>query len=258
MDPEELYRLIEKQQEVVYHTKTSSYEDEDDQDPSDPGDIYQYLNSYQPIETTVEVSCSLDEAPDLPTLPTRSNTFIMLTSFLLVSLFIYFLFKVIAKVTKSSHYSGRTVACLIRQIKQVDYEVLIWTHPNFLLSRLTLLIELVEQATQRLFECDNERETVSLDSLHKQIEETQKIFKHLLYQDDCYASLDRARDSDEKLLILTNSGSLRLLRDRLLDRKKTVDEFISTRNSIIYELNNARSEENVSSRSPSRLLFLSL
>jgi hypothetical protein len=43
MDPEELYRLIEQQQEHIYHAKTNSYED-DEQDPSDPGDIYQYLN----------------------------------------------------------------------------------------------------------------------------------------------------------------------------------------------------------------------
>jgi hypothetical protein len=163
---------------------------------------------------------------------------------LLVPLLIYLSFMIFRKVTKNSN-TGKTVESLVKQIKQIEYRVLIWTHPNFLLSLLTLLIERIEQSTQRLFECDNERETVSLDSLQKQIEQTQTIFKHLLDEDDSYA-LQTPLDFDEKLLMLSTAGSLRILRERLLDRKRTIDYFIDTRNSIIYELNNARSEENVS------------
>lgn len=250
MDPEELYRLLEKQQEQVYHTKTSGYED-DEQDPSDPNDIYQYLNSYQPIQTTIEVTCGPDEAPDTLTLPTLGNTFLMFILPLFIPLLILIFLHLTRKRIKNNERiknQRQTIESLLKEINEKNYKILIWTHPNLLLSLFTLLIELIESSTQRLFKCDNELETVSLDSLQKQIEQTKIIFKHLLDEEDSYAH-QIPLDSDEKLLMLTNAGSLRILRERLLDHKRTIDYFIETRNSIIYELNNARSEENVSVRS---------
>jgi hypothetical protein len=244
MDPEELYRLIERQQELMVHHAQISEATQGEQQPEDDGidpfNAYQYLKQNQPIHSVVEVSCALDEAPDVPTLPSLYGILAIIALLFLLTAILFFLRR---KLFRSS-----------RSHDTINYQKQIWTHPENVLSLLFDLIQSVDSSTQRLYQCNNQLEVVSLDDLQRKIEEISKIFHSL------QSSFVRhtACDVEEKLFIKRYSNRLVALKRHFGTCQDIVEKFISTRNSLTYELNTARTNENVSDISPSLALSLTL
>lgn len=245
MDPEELYRLIELQQENVVHVKNIEIEQHDptiEMDQHDPTNIYQYLNNYQPLEIPIEVQCGMDEAPDIITLPNSKNIMTILIIFIIFIFFAFFLKRLINQTIKWN--LGTDLMTLIKNIKELPYNILIWTHPKSLISRFNIIVEKVEFSTQRLYRCNNDLAIVRVDELYQNIQEMKRIFYDLLDKDNSFAKFV-PRDPDEQLFCLDILSELRRLRDRLRGCEQILDTFISTRNYVIYELNKARVDENV-------------
>lgn len=248
MDPEELYRLIEEQQENIIHVKGIRSSESNSMNPND---IYQYLNDYRPIDIPVEVTCGVDEAPEMIILPSLSNliavtgiVFVILISFYNLRLFSQRIMKM-----KSITTTGTDLPSLVKNMGEAPYHILIWTQPNYLISCLSLILDKIEISTQRLYICDNSLAIVTLTELQLNVQATKLIFRKLLIGEESFAK-SSPRDDDELLFILQSSHHLKLLRDRLRVCEQILDNFISTKNSVLYELNKARADENV------RIIFM--
>jgi hypothetical protein len=244
MDPEELYRLIERQQELlVHHDKINplhQLEEQDQQQEIDPLDVYQYLKINQPINSVVEVSCALDEAPDVPTLPSSTNIVAITTLVFLLIFILFFLRQKFCRQLKWNEITTNNFHSLIN----INYSKDIWTHPESMIALLSHLIQIIDSSTQRLYYCNNHFEIISLSQLHQHIIQINQLFLSL--QSSFVKDPSLSSDLEEQLFIRRYSNQLDQLRNQFIKSQQIVEKFILIQHNLIYELNTARMNKNVS------------